>query len=298
MRTPLATLLPLFSAFAYPVAAMMLKRASSGTGGRWRVAAITNWIAALTFLPWWFSGGAPLTWRTFFQAVLGGALFFAGQVLTFLAISRGDVSLTTPVMGSKVIFVAFGATLLAGEQLSGSLWMSALLTVAATVLLGGEIRANRDRVLPSVGFGFTAALAYALTDITQTLWVNEIGFGRFAPVMFGTVGFLALGLVPLFEGPLPEMNRSCLRWAMAGGLVLSLQATGIAYCLGIFREVTLTNILYNTRGIWSVVLVWAVGHWFSNSERSVGNALMFRRLFGAALLLLAVFTALHKPSGN
>jgi drug/metabolite transporter (DMT)-like permease len=294
MRSPLATLLPLCSALAYPIAAMMLKRASSVENGRWRVTALTNWVATLVFLPWWLAGGASLTWKTFWEAALGGALFFAGQVLTFLAISRGDVSLTTPVMGSKVIFVAFGATLLAGERLSGSLWTAAFLTVAATVLLGGEIRANRKRVLPSVGFGFAAALAYALTDITQVLWVSEIGFGRFAPVMFGTVGFLSLGLIPFFEAPLRRLNPVSLRWAVAGGLLLSLQATGIAYCLGVFREVTLTNILYNTRGMWSVVLVWAVGHWFSNSERSVGNALMLRRLAGAALLLLAVFTALRR----
>lgn len=295
MRTPLATLLPLCSALAYPLAAMMLKRASQREGGRWRVTAVTNWIATLIFLPWWAAGGSPLSWKSLGQAALGGALFFAGQVLTFLALSRGDVSLTTPVMGSKVIFVAFGATILAGEQLPGTLWISALLTVVATGLLSGEIRAHRDRVLPSVVYGFTAALAYALTDITQYLWVAEIGFGRFAPIMFGTVGLLSVGLIPLFEGPLRKMDPGALGWTAAGATTLSLQATGIAYCLGIFREVTLTNILYNTRGMWSVVLVWAIGHWFSNTERSVGRAAMLRRLAGAAILLLAVLIALRKP---
>jgi drug/metabolite transporter (DMT)-like permease len=298
MRSPLATILPLCSALAYPVAAMMLKRASSGEGGRWRVTALTNWIAALVFLPWWMAGGQELTWKGVAQAALGGALFFAGQVLTFLAISRGDVSLTTPVMGSKVIFVAFGATLLAGDRLSGPLWLSAVLTVAATVLLSGEIRAHRERVLPSVGFGFAAALAYALTDITQVLWVPNIGFGRFAPIMFGTVALLSVGLIPLFEGPLRAMDPAVFRWTAGGALMLGLQATGIAYCLGIFREVTLTNILYNTRGMWSVVLVWAIGSWFSNTERSIGNALMLRRLAGAALLLLAVFTALQRHAAG
>jgi drug/metabolite transporter (DMT)-like permease len=297
MRSPLATLLPLCSALGYPFAALMLKRASSAEGGRWRVTALTNWIAALLFAPWWILGGPPLTWSGVAEAALGGALFFAGQVLTFLAISRGDVSLTTPVMGTKVIFVAFGATLLAGDRLSGALWLSAFLTVAATGLLSGEIRANRERVLPSVVFGFAAALAYALCDITQALWVKEIGFGRFAPVMFATVGLLSFGLIPLFEAPLLRMDPAVFRWTAAGAVVLSLQATGIAYCLGVFREVTLTNILYNTRGMWSVVLVWGIGHWFSNTERSVGPAIMLRRLAGAALLLLAVFTALRQKNG-
>jgi hypothetical protein len=41
--------------------------------------------------------------------------------------------------------------------------------------------------------------------------------------------------------------------------------------------------------LWSVVLVWVVGHWFGNVERSVGRAVMTRRLLGAAILLGAVF---------
>ena len=38
-----------------------------------------------------------------------------------------------------------------------------------------------------------------------------------------------------------------------------------------------------------VALVWVVGHWFGNAERSVGPAVMTRRLLGAAILLGAVF---------
>ena len=59
--------------------------------------------------------------------------------------------------------------------------------------------------------------------------------------------------------------------------------------ISLANEVTRTNILYNTRGLWSVVLVWVVGHWFGNVERSVGQAVMTRRLLGAAILLGAVF---------
>jgi hypothetical protein len=52
--------------------------------------------------------------------------------------------------------------------------------------------------------------------------------------------------------------------------------------------------LYNTRGIWSVVLVWVIGHWFSNTERSIGKRAMLRRLAGALILLAAVLLGLQR----
>jgi hypothetical protein len=112
--------------------------------------------------------------------------------------------------------------------------------------------------------------------------------------MFGTVALLSFSLIPLFSEPLSKMPRRSIAWAVSGGVVLSLQATGIAYCIAVYKEVTLTNILYNTRGVWSVVLVWIAGSWFSNTESAVGNRTMFRRLLGALLLLSAVFLGLKR----
>jgi hypothetical protein len=68
----------------------------------------------------------------------------------------------------------------------------------------------------------------------------------------------------------------------------------MAYSIATFREVTTTNVLYNTRGIWSVVLVWVVGHWFENAERNQGARVMIRRLSAATLLLIAVLLSIRK----
>ena len=48
------------------------------------------------------------------------------------------------------------------------------------------------------------------------------------------------------------------------------------------------NVLYTTRGVWGVLLVWVFGHWFANTERSLGPAVLTRRLIGAILLLAAI----------
>jgi drug/metabolite transporter (DMT)-like permease len=293
MRSPLATLFPLGSALGYTLAALMLKRATENGAGPWRITFLVNWVAALAFLPWLLQGGAPFSTGPVTLAILTGVTFFVGQVFTFLALSRGDVSLTTPIMGTKVIFVAILGALFAGEQLTPSLWSASLLTCVATALLGGELKTNAERLLPSLGFGITAALAYAAADIMQQRWVPLLGFGHFAPVMFLTIGLLAFTLLPLFPAPLSTLPKDSWFWGLGGGVLIALQATGIAVSIASFHEVTLTNVLYTTRGIWSVLLVWAIGSWFGNNERSVGHRIMLQRLLGATLLLGAVLLGLH-----
>lgn len=62
----------------------------------------------------------------------------------------------------------------------------------------------------------------------------------------------------------------------------------ICLALGFYGNATAVNILYSSRGIWSVVLVWLLGGWFGNSEREQGKEVMVRRLVGAFLLFLAI----------
>jgi len=291
MRSPASIVIPLCSAVGYTFAAMALKRAMDG-GHPWRVLFIVNLMGAVLFQTWLLFGGEPFTAANVTHAVLAGAAFFIGQVFTFVAISRGDISIATPVLGTKVIFVALLVFVTAGEELGWKLWVATFLTTLALALLGGEWRANRDRLVVSVGFAFLASVAFATTDVMQQLWVRPFGLGHFGPVMFATVGLLSFTLVPFFSAPLRAMPRSMVVWALGGGVLLTFQAMGIAYCIAVYHEVTVTNVLYNTRGLWSVALVWIVGHWFANSEKQVGAAVMTRRLIGALILLAAVYLSL------
>lgn len=293
MRSPFATLLPLLSAFGYTFAALMLKRATERGVGTWRVTFLTNWTAAAVFAPWWLTGGEAFSWANLGHAVLAGLFFFFGQIFTFLALTRGHVSVTTPVLGTKVIFVALIVVLIGGERLSSSMWVAAALTTFATALLGSERLPNAERLGTSLFYGFSASLAFATTDVMQQHWVKDWGFGHFAPTMFLSIALFSFTLVPFFSAPLRVMPRSAVGWSVAGGATLGLQATLMAYSIAIYREVTTTNILYNTRGIWSVLIVWAIGHWFGNTERNHGTRVMVRRLIGAMILLAAVLIALR-----
>lgn len=295
MRPPIATILPLCSALGYAFAALMLKRATERGAGPWRVTFITNWVAAAVFAPWWFTPHLPFTWSNLFHAITCGIAFFIGQIFTFLALSRGDVSVATPVLGTKVIFVAVLGVALAGEKLGPMMWIAAFLTAMATMMLGGRSPGhNAHHFGKSLFYGFSAAASFAMTDVLQQRWVQQWGFGPFAGTTFLTIAVLSIGLIPFFRAPLGSLAKSSWRWALAGGLTLSLQATGMAYSIATFHEVTTTNVLYNTRGIWSVVLVWLIGHWFDNAERQQGSRVMLRRLFAAGLLLVAVVLSIWR----
>jgi len=176
-----------------------------------------------------------------------------------------------------------------GEPLTASLWVATLMTCVAMALLGGEWRADRARMLSSLLYGGLAAGLFATSDILTQTWVGELGMTHFAPLAFGAMLFYSWLLVPKFSQPLLALPLRVLLWTLAGDVLLWLQCTGMVLAISLAHEVTRTNILYNTRGIWSVALVWVVGHWFGNAERSVGPAVMTRRLLGAAILLGAVF---------
>ena len=286
MRTELPVILPLISAFIYALAALMLKRATERGIGPWRVNFITNWIQCGLFGSFWFIGGATFTWENFAHAAICGTTFFSGQIFTFLALSRGDVSVATPVLGTKVIFVAFLAVLLGTEPLTASMWIAAFLTTVATTLLGMGTKERAHALALSLFYGFAAAFAFALTDVLAQKWAPRWGFGHFAPAMFLTVAILSLTLIPFFRGSLRDLPW---RWVTPGAVALALQASGIAYSIMVFGSATMTNVLYNSRGIWSVLLVWWIGAWFENRERHRGRGVMLRRLAASALLLLAIF---------
>ena len=281
-------LIPLLSALGYALAALMLKRATEGGAGPWRVSFLTNWVQAAIFsLLWLIPAGHPATATHVAHALISGTVFFVGQVFTFLALSRGDVSVATPVLGSKVIFVALFTVLLGAAAVTPEMWAAVGLTALATALLGAGGRVKREALFRSVLYGFCAAAAFALTDVLQQRWVKAWGFSHYAATMFLTVAVLSLGLIPFFRGSLRALPAVAWRWGLAGGSLLSVQALGIAWCI-VTIGATTTNVLYNSRGVWSVVLVWTVGHWFGNAERAHGRAVMLRRLAGSTLLLAAI----------
>ena len=101
-------------------------------------------------------------------------------------------------------------------------------------------------------------------------------------------GILSVGFLPFagkIEGGLfSKFGRPLL----GGAFFIALQATFLVSCLAVFGDATAVNVIYSMRGLWSVLIVWWLGHWFANTERAQGAETFRTRLIGAGCLCAAV----------
>lgn len=289
---PIYLLLPLVAAIVYAVGALALKRALFFGLGVWRLTFLCNLAMGFLFLPLLALGGADHPSGRWYQPVVVALVFFMGQTFTFLALQKGDVSVATPVMGIKVILVAFFSTLLVKEPVSSQLWGAACLTTLGIVLLQAGSAVERRLVFPTVALAATSAATFALSDVLVQRWAPLWGIGHFLPLMFGYLAVFSFGFVPFFSGPIWPLPRGGRGWVAAGAFLLALQALILAVTFGVFGKATAVNIVFSSRGLMSVLLVWLAGHWFTSAEQHLGGRVLGRRLCGASLLVGAIVLTL------
>lgn len=294
MALQLHLLIPLASAAIYVLGALTVKRAGVYGVGVWRTSFVANWVMFLVFVPWWFAqGGTVRPLADYWQPAVTALCFLGGQVFIFLALSKGDVSITTPVMGSKVIIVALFSSLLRAGDVPLKWWAGAALSAAAVALLhAGEKHGQRRNVGPTVLLATASAVSYGLGDVLMQKWVPAWGTASYFPPMFLLVGLYSFAFVPFFSAPLRALSGEAWRWVGSGALLMAINNAGIVLTLGIWGGATAVNIVYSVRGLMSVVAVWAIGHWFASTEQHLEPRVFRFRLIGAALLVAAIVLVL------
>lgn len=282
-------LIPLACALIYVVGALAIKRAAALGVGVWRTSFLSNWAVALLFAPaWLWADGPARPLLDYAQPAVAGVLFLGGQVLTFLALSRGDVSVVAPVMGTKVLLVALVSSLLRVGTVPLPWWIAAALSTAGIGLLHlGEVHGPRG-VGRTAGLAAASAASFSVGDVLMQKWLPAWGAGNFLPPMFLLVGVFSFTFVPFFSAPLRALGRPAWRWVGPGALLLAVNNGGVAYAIGRVGSATAVNIVYSLRGLFSVAVVWAVGHWFASDEHHLTRPVVRCRLAGAALMAAAV----------
>lgn len=287
---------PFLSSLLYVTGVLLIKRAADFQVGVWRTTFVSNVVAALVFLALLPMGGT-LHMDRFWEPLAVALLFVGGQACTYLALEKGDVSVSTPTMGSKTILVAWLSVSLLAVEIPWQLWASAVMTFLAIGLLsvrkrGGMTTSESRHLGRTVALSLAAAFCYALFDVLVQKWSPAWGAGRFLPVMFGMCAALSLAFVPLFSAPLKSTPRAAWPWLGGGSIFIGFQALSLVTSLAVFGDATSMNVVYSARGLWSVVAVWLVGHWFGNQERNLGPAVMRMRLIGAVLMTAAIIVTL------
>jgi drug/metabolite transporter (DMT)-like permease len=283
-------LLPFSASLLYVVGALFLKEASSRGVGLFRLTAFTNLFFGIVFAALWVLGGRLREPAAWVQPAATAALFLLGQVFAIVALQRGDVSVATPVMGLKVVLVALFVTLIVGERVPPAIWIAAALSSAGIVFLsrGGGSTPGSGRTAPALIFGGLAAAAFALFDVLVQKWAPAWGAGRFLPIMMGFVALYSALPLPLQRDDLGVAPLGSWRPLLLAGFCLAVQGAMLISSLALYARATTINVVYSARGLWSVLAVWVVGHWFGNRERELGAAVLRTRLLGAALLLAAI----------
>src|SRR5688572_5310201 len=282
----------------YVAGALLLKRASDLGADVWRTTRIINYTTAIVAVPLWLLGGTIPSSSLWWQPPVAATMFFAGQIFSLLALNTGDVSVATPVLGIKILLVALFSTVLIGDPIGARLWTAAGLSSIAIALLNidrghAHARVGRTIVLAALG-----AASYACFDVLIQKWSSGWGTGRILPIV---MAFGALYSVPLryFGNQAgrvrlePDRDHSSpTAWVAAGAASFAIQGLMFITSVSIWRQATSANVLYSSRGLWSVVAVWAVGHWFSNREQHHGARVLGWRLVGAVLLMSAIVLVL------
>ncbi len=280
------------AALLYTAASLFLKSALERGASAAQVNVAVNVGMGLIVQPLWILDRPEIPNAPLWQPLLCGGIFFLGQFCTFTALSRGDVSLATPLLGTKILFVTVINVLVFQAPVSARLWLAALAASAAIALIAsGKQRPGRAVGL-TVTVSLVGAALYSLADVLIQNWGQTFDRPAFPPVMFATAGLLSV----MFYGwkdpaafLAPPVARRSLWW---GAVLFGAQILCFFFSLIWTRDATMANVIYSSRSIWSVVAAWTGGHLLGLRDLEAGRGVMTRRLLGAILLFGAILLIL------
>lgn len=298
----LPLLIPFLAALFFPVATLALKRAMDLTRDPWGTLALSNISVTFAFLPFflWNPGGGgeadsvPAIAQAVWQPILAGGLFVLAQAAAYLSFRVGELTLAVPAQGTKVLMVAGLTVFLLGQRVAWNLWAAALLAAVAIALLQDrhdQGKATR-RTLRTLALALLASAGFAAFDVLVQKWSPAWGGLRFAAWAFLAQGLLSLGLLALPGPRLRGYGRKAWGWLLLGAGIMALITLGLVLVISLWGQATLVNILFNSRCLTSVVVIWLAGRWFGNREAKAGRRAMLHRLAGSACMLAAVVLAL------
>ena len=284
-------LLPLAASILFVCGLIFIKRTSEHDIRPISVMFLTNFASAISFSFLWALGGDDIQYNLLWQPTIVAGLFMTGLILTFTAVDKGDVSIATPIFGTKVIFVAILLAFLVGESLPLAVWMAAMLATLGIGMIQWTGRQEPKRVLTTIAFALGAATSYALYDCLVQRWTPKWGTGRFLPIVFWIVGIMSLTMIPWVQWSKIK-TAPVAKLIIPGATLVALQAICITCAIGIFGDAARVNVVYSLRGLWGVGLAWIAALIWGGAEAHMSRAVMQMRLAGASLLTAAVVLAI------
>ncbi len=289
---PWYLLLPLCAAAIYAFSSLLIKRGlvqgvTMNQSFHW-----TNLAVGLVFTPLLLLETQEVRWELWWHPALVTCAFFLGTWLTFLSIRLGDVSLVTPLMGTKVVFVALGMVVMAGTVPPLALWIAAALTATGIFLMGaGDFGKQAAGHASAVATALLSAAVFGVCDVLVRMWSESFGAMTFLALSSMGVALIS-GIIWLIQGrPSLKLPIGSSKFALNGAVLVGLQAIMMGLALSYFDDATGINVAYASRGLWAIVLVGLVGPRFGNHERHHSGRAFGWRVAGTLLLTVAIVLA-------
>lgn len=133
-----------------------------------------------------------------------------------------------------------------------------------------------------------SAFFFACSDTLVGRFGGEFGPANFLFLTILVNGVLSFGLIPFFKEPLRLIPRSAWKWAIFAALCMAGQALLLNYTLATYANVAAVNILYSSRGLWSVLLAAPLAALLVLPREATTTATRARRFIGALLMSVAI----------
>ena len=256
---------------------------------------LANVSLGLVFLPLMLLEKKPVDWSAWYQPVITGTFFLAGQLTSFIALRVGDVSLVTPVLGSKLIFVAILDATLAGAGWRMPVVVASALTTVGVALVGLPGIRHPKKAALTTALTLGCALSFACCDIAVQKWAGGFGTWNFIPLVFAVLGLESIALrwikLPGVEAK-PILGGHPGPWLSAAVVCTGLQSILVTVAIGLWHDATRVNVVYSIRGLLGILLVVTLGRKLGLHESHHFNVLDWViRSIGAILILGAIIIA-------
>jgi drug/metabolite transporter (DMT)-like permease len=291
---PYHLLLPLIGAIVFTLSSMVVKRAFDHGAMAVPVFHHANYLAAVMFSVLIFFGQTPVQASLLYQPAIVALTIFAGGWFTFGAIRIGDVSLVTPLLGVKVIVVAAATVLLTGERITPLLWLAAGLAATGIFALSFKDMQKKGARLPALGLALLSAVTFGVSDVLLQKWAAGFGPMAFISSMAWAVALYSIIHGVLIRNPVPKFPLPARKWVWISNTLLAAQGLMMAIALAFFDDATHVNIVYGSRGLWGIVLVWMLGSKLGLKESNRRSGTMAWRLGGAILVTAAIVLAVSE----
>jgi drug/metabolite transporter (DMT)-like permease len=284
-------LLPLLASVLFVCGLIFIKRLTMAGVGSFTIIFSSNLSITLAFTVLWFFGGTGQPATQLWQPAIVAALFMLGTCLQFFAVRHGDVSVAAPILGVKVVFVAFFLWVIENEQLPKEVWFATCLAALGIGLIQWTGRHSGQLIMLTIVMSLASAACFAMFDVLVQRWAPAWGPGRLLPIVFWMVSLMSLAMLPWVQWH-EFRDRTVQKLLIPASILVSLQALCIIVAVAAFGDAARINVVYSLRGIWGVGLAWGAAMIWGGAEADLRKSAIFMRAFGAVLLTLAVVLAI------